>query len=65
MKEVFPTAELLCFFEWFYHLRGSDGDFDPIDLCRIRVKNTPILIDLYNCDRGLTPTIAVIALDAI
>jgi hypothetical protein len=51
MKEVFPKAELLCFFEWFYHPRGSDADFDPSeplnadDLCRIRVKNTPILID--------------------
>ena len=62
MKEVFPKAELLCFFEWFYHPRGSDADFDPSeplnadDLCRIRVKNAPILIDLYNCDRGLTPT---------
>ncbi len=62
MKEVFPKAELLCFFEWFYHPRGSDADFDPSeplnadDLCRIRVKNAPILIDLYNCHRGLTPT---------
>ena len=62
MKEVFPKAELLCFFEWFYHPRGSDANFDPSeplnadDLCRIRVKNAPILIDLYNCNRGLTPT---------
>ena len=29
MKEIFPEAELLCFFEWFYHGRGSDADFDP------------------------------------
>jgi glycosyltransferase involved in cell wall biosynthesis len=62
MREIFPKAELLCFFEWFYHARGSDADFDPSeplsadDECRIRVKNTPILIDLYGCDRGLTPT---------
>ncbi|MFM6768919.1 MAG: glycosyltransferase family 4 protein [Dolichospermum sp.] len=62
MKEIFPKAELLCFFEWFYHAHGSDADFDPSeplnadDLCRIRVKNTPILIDLYNCHRGLSPT---------
>ncbi|MDP5018090.1 glycosyltransferase [Anabaena sp. UHCC 0187] len=62
MKEIFPKAELLCFFEWFYHARGSDADFDPTeplnadDQCRIRVKNAPILIDLYNCDRGLAPT---------
>jgi glycosyltransferase involved in cell wall biosynthesis len=62
MKDVFPKAELLCYFEWFYHAHGSDADFDPSeplnadDECRIRVKNTPILTDLYSCDRGLSPT---------
>ncbi|MEH1943812.1 MAG: glycosyltransferase family 4 protein [Nostoc sp.] len=62
MKDVFPKAELLCYFEWFYHARGSDADFDPNDPlnaddeCRIRVKNAPILTDLYSCDRGLSPT---------
>ncbi|QYX33981.1 glycosyltransferase family 4 protein [Sphaerospermopsis torques-reginae] len=62
MKEIFPKAELLCFFEWFYHACGSDADFDPSDplnaddLCRIKVKNSPILLDLYHCDRGLSPT---------
>ncbi len=62
MREIFPKAKLLCFFEWFYHARGSDADFDPSDplstddQCRIRIKNTPILLDLYNCDRGLAPT---------
>ncbi|MEA5549405.1 glycosyltransferase family 4 protein [Anabaena cylindrica UHCC 0172] len=62
MKEIFPKAELLCFFEWFYHAHGSDADFDPSeplnadDQCRIRIKNAPILIDLYSCDRGLSPT---------
>ena len=62
MKDVFPKAELLCYFEWFYHAHGSDADFDPNDPlnaddeCRIRVKNAPILTDLYSCDRGLSPT---------
>jgi glycosyltransferase involved in cell wall biosynthesis len=62
MKDVFPQAELLCYFEWFYHAHGSDADFDPNeplntdDVCRIRVKNAPILTDLYSCDRGLSPT---------
>ncbi|MEH1777931.1 MAG: glycosyltransferase family 4 protein [Nostoc sp.] len=62
MKDVFPKAELLCYFEWFYHPHGSDADFDPNeplnadDECRIRVKNAPILTDLYSCDRGLSPT---------
>lgn len=62
IKDIFPKAELLCFFEWFYHAHGSDADFDPSeplnadDECRIRIKNAPILIDLYGCDRGLCPT---------
>ena len=52
----------MCYFEWFYHARGSDSDFDPNDpltvddLARIRTKNAPILIDLYTCDRGFSPT---------
>ena len=62
IKDIFPKAKLLCYFEWFYHAHGSDADFDPTeplnadDEARIRVKNAPILIDLYSCDRGLSPT---------
>jgi glycosyltransferase involved in cell wall biosynthesis len=62
MKDIFPKAPLLCYFEWFYHAHGSDADFDPTDPLqpddelRIRVKNAPILLDLAHCDRGLCPT---------
>ncbi|WP_446354453.1 glycosyltransferase [Coleofasciculus sp. G2-EDA-02] len=62
IKDSFPTAQLLGYFEWFYHAHGSDADFDPRepltadDEARIRLKNAPILIDLYSCDRGLCPT---------
>jgi glycosyltransferase involved in cell wall biosynthesis len=62
MKDIFPQAKLLCYFEWFYHAHGSDADFDPSepltadDEARIRIKNAPILMDLYSCDRGLSPT---------
>ena len=62
MKDAFPTAKLLCYFEWFYHAHGTDSDFDPSDPLqlddelRIRVKNAPILLDVYSCDRGLSPT---------
>jgi glycosyltransferase involved in cell wall biosynthesis len=62
IKDVFPQAQLHCFFEWFYHARGSDADFDPNDpidadsIAKIRVKNSPILTDLYSCDRGMCPT---------
>ncbi|NEO98878.1 MAG: glycosyltransferase [Symploca sp. SIO2E9] len=62
IKDAFPKATLLCYFEWFYHAHGSDADFDPSeqlnadDEARIRTKNAPILLDLYGCDRGLSPT---------
>lgn len=62
VKDAFPDTPLICYFEWFYHACGSDADFDstePLnndDIARIRVKNAPILIDLYTCDRGLSPT---------
>jgi glycosyltransferase involved in cell wall biosynthesis len=62
IKDLFPQAKLYAYFEWFYHAHGSDADFDPSDpldangAARIRVKNTPILMDLVNCDRGLSPT---------
>lgn len=62
MKDLFPNAKYLGFFEWFYHARGSDADFDPaypmneeIE-AKLRIRNASILIDLYSCDRGLTPT---------
>lgn len=61
-KDIFPKAKLYCYFEWFYRAHGSDADFDlndPLDAdaeARIRVKNTPILLDLANCDGGICPT---------
>lgn len=62
IKDAFPNIPLICYFEWFYHAHGSDADFDTTDtlnmddVARIRIKNAPILIDLYSCDRGLSPT---------
>jgi glycosyltransferase involved in cell wall biosynthesis len=62
IKDLFPQAQLLCYFEWFYRATGSDCDFDPDmdftidDQLRVRVRNAPILLDLYGCDRGLSPT---------
>jgi len=61
-KDVYPKSPLVCYFEWFYHAYGSDADFDPADpltpddVARIRTKNAPILLDLYSCDWGLSPT---------
>jgi glycosyltransferase involved in cell wall biosynthesis len=62
MKDLFPQVPLLCQFEWFYHAHGTDADFDPADPltlddeARIRVKNAAILLDLYACDAGCSPT---------
>lgn len=62
IKDIFPRAILLCYFEWFYNSDGADVGFDPEepvtpdDRLRIRMKNAPILTDLYSCDAGLCPT---------
>lgn len=62
MKDVFPDTPLLGYFEWFYRAHGSDVDFDPCfpvttdTEARVRVKNSPILIDLDACDQGVCPT---------
>jgi glycosyltransferase involved in cell wall biosynthesis len=62
MKDAFPNAKFLGYFEWFYKSVGSDADFDPSeplsvdDQARIRIKNASILQDLYSCDRGICPT---------
>ena len=62
MKDLFPNTPLVCYYEWFYRAHGSDVEFgphekiSPDDECRIRTKNAPILIDLYSCDRGYSPT---------
>ncbi|GLQ04919.1 glycosyltransferase family 4 protein [Sneathiella chinensis] len=62
VKEVFPHARLLCYFEWYYHAFGSDADFlqdsniGYDDAGRIRTKNMPLLMDLAHCDWGQVPT---------
>lgn len=62
IKDVFPDVPLLCYCEWFTNARGADVDFDPDDLpsiddvLRYRASNAAMLIDLYSCDRGVSPT---------
>ncbi len=62
VKDVFPRAPFLSYFEWYYQPTGSDADFDPSepltadDYPRIRTKNTSILLDIANCDWGISPT---------
>lgn len=62
LKDVFPNARLLCYCEHYYLPRANDAAFDPefpiaeyhwpiLDL-----QNTPGLLALAACDRGVSPT---------
>lgn len=61
MKDIFPDVPLLCYFEWFYNIEGADVGFDgkpqnEDDRAKLRCKNSHLLVDLYSCDAGLSPT---------
>lgn len=61
MKDVFPDVPLLCYFEWFYNVKGGDIGFDgriPNEngRAKLRCKNSHLLVDLYSCDAGICPT---------
>ncbi len=62
LKDVFPEARIIQYFEYYYHGSGGDVGFDPEfpatldDQLRIRIKNSTQLHSLVACDRGLSPT---------
>lgn len=61
MKDIFPDTPLLCYFEWFYNIEGADVGFDGKisnvdDRAKLRCKNSHLLVDLYSCDAGISPT---------
>jgi glycosyltransferase involved in cell wall biosynthesis len=63
VREVFPRAKLLAYCEFYYHAIGSDVGFDVEfdqmsldDLCLLRMRNTPGLMALAECDAGWSPT---------
>jgi glycosyltransferase involved in cell wall biosynthesis len=60
MKDVYPEAKLIAHIEWFYNAHNSDIDFitpPQIDTCaKTRYKNSHLLVDLYTCDKAITPT---------
>ncbi|MEM8988596.1 MAG: glycosyltransferase [Pseudomonadota bacterium] len=62
MKDVWPDAKLVGYYEWYYNSPGPDvaflnddapGDHDRL---RARSRNAPILMDLAHGDAGLCPT---------
>ncbi|MES2538793.1 MAG: glycosyltransferase family 4 protein [Pseudomonadota bacterium] len=62
LRDVFPDARHIDYFEFYYH--GADGDvgFDPEfpatldDRLKVRVKNSTQLHSLVACDQGWSPT---------
>lgn len=62
LKDVFPKAPLLGYFEFFYRSTGSDVGFDPAtpttfdDGPRLRVRNAGNLLGLEAADWGQCPT---------
>ena len=62
LKQVWPTAKLLAYCEYFYGAKGSEIDFDPEfppgkdDACKVELKNINNLLHLSLMDQGLTPT---------
>lgn len=61
MKSVFPDVPLICYFEWFYkpeevEFAYPNKKIDAMTKSKIRCKNSNILMDLYSCDAGISPT---------
>ncbi|HTY51174.1 MAG TPA: glycosyltransferase family 4 protein [Steroidobacteraceae bacterium] len=62
LKDLFPKAPLIGYFEFFYRLAGADVGFDPADPItpdtapRLRTKNLGNLLALDTADLGQCPT---------
>jgi glycosyltransferase involved in cell wall biosynthesis len=62
LRDAFPEARLLGYFEWFFSGLGSDLDFiDPgavtaEDLLRRHTTNACALLELVQCHGGVSPT---------
>lgn len=63
LKEIWPTAKLGVYCEFFYHANGTDVGFDPefpvtdvAEPCRMRLKNLNNLLHFDIADAGISPT---------
>jgi glycosyltransferase involved in cell wall biosynthesis len=63
LKEIWPTAKLGVYCEFYYHTNGTDVGFDPefpvtdvAEPCRMRLKNLNNLLHFDIADAGLSPT---------
>jgi glycosyltransferase involved in cell wall biosynthesis len=62
VKEVFPDAPLIGFFEFYFHVKGADVGYDPEQPCSaddrliVRTRNSINLLSLQTADAGIVPT---------
>lgn len=70
LRDIYPSAGILSFLEFYYNTRGADVGFIPSDYtpgmrseeytpddeARVRIKNACNLYNLEGCDWGITPT---------
>lgn len=63
LKDVWPSAKLGMYCEFFYQAQGLDVGFDPEfppkdegDACRLRLKNLNNLVHFRIADAGISPT---------
>ncbi|MDB2376353.1 glycosyltransferase family 4 protein [Gammaproteobacteria bacterium] len=63
LKQVWPTAKLKLYCEFFYHACGADVGFDPeysssdpADAGRVMLKNANMLLQFQQADAGISPT---------
>ena len=62
LRDAFPKARKIGFFEWFYNSTDSDVDFlqpGPIEsdhALRLRTWNAQTLMEIADCDVGVVPT---------
>jgi glycosyltransferase involved in cell wall biosynthesis len=63
IKDVFPTAKLVVYCEYYYAAEGQDVGFDPelppinfAQRCQLRMKNTANLHSLEIADAAISPT---------
>ena len=62
LKEVWPNAKFIVYFEWFYRSQGADVGFgsdqapSPDTSLRVHTYNSPIVMDLAKADAAICPT---------
>ncbi len=64
LKDVWPSAHLALYCEFYYHAEGADCGFDPEfpstggerDVCRLRMKNVNNILHFDVADAALSPT---------